>query len=267
MTGGPWTAEPERDAQGGTRILAVAPRSVVDARVHRREGCRPGRAEGAADRAGRAAGAAVRRQARPAGRGACCSSCRAWTPRARAASSSTSSGSVNPQGVRSPSFKAPTRGGAGARLPLAHPQARCRGPGMIGVFDRSHYEDVLVARVHDLVPPTVDPAALRADRRVRAGTGRLRAPPSSRSCCTSAPASRRSGSPSGSTEPDKHWKYNPGDVDERPPGHAYQEAYQLALERTLDRRGAVVRRAGRPQVVRAPGRAAAAARRAARHAP
>ena len=28
----------------------------------------------------------------------------------------------------------------------------CPTPGMVGVFDRSHYEDVLVVRVHNLVP-------------------------------------------------------------------------------------------------------------------
>ena len=32
--------------------------------------------------------------------------------------------------------------------------------------------------------------------------------------------------------PDKHWKYNPGDLDERAPGPAYREAYEIALERT-----------------------------------
>jgi polyphosphate kinase 2 (PPK2 family) len=31
---------------------------------------------------------------------------------------------------------------------------------------------------------------------------------------------------------DKHWKYNPGDVDERLEWDAYQEAYQVAVERT-----------------------------------
>lgn len=31
--------------------------------------------------------------------------------------------------------------------------------------------------------------------------------------------------------PDKYWKYNPGDVDERAHWDAYQEAYQVALER------------------------------------
>ena len=60
-------------------------------------------------------------------------------------------GSVDPQGVSYTAFKAPDRGGAGPpflwRIRNALPT-----PGQIGVFDRSHYEDVLIARVHDLVP-------------------------------------------------------------------------------------------------------------------
>ena len=60
-------------------------------------------------------------------------------------------GSVDPQGVRYTAFKAPTA------QEKAHPFLwRIRNalptPGQIGVFDRSHYEDVLIARVHDLVP-------------------------------------------------------------------------------------------------------------------
>ncbi len=61
---------------------------------------------------------------------------------------------VNPQGVRVNSFKVPSK------LELAHdflwrvhkvvPQR-----GMIGVFNRSHYEDVLVVRVHEIVPESV----------------------------------------------------------------------------------------------------------------
>ncbi len=58
---------------------------------------------------------------------------------------------VNPQGVRVESFKVPTAD------ELAHDFLwRCHkatpGRGMIGVFNRSHYEDVLVVRVHGLAP-------------------------------------------------------------------------------------------------------------------
>ena len=61
-------------------------------------------------------------------------------------------GQVDPQGVTIHSFKAPTR------EELAHDflwriKRALPGPGMIGVFDRSHYEDVVVVRVRDLVEP------------------------------------------------------------------------------------------------------------------
>ena len=61
---------------------------------------------------------------------------------------------VNPQGVVVSSFKVPSK------EELAHDflwriHNRVPGTGKIGVFNRSHYEDVLVVRVHDIVPETV----------------------------------------------------------------------------------------------------------------
>ena len=86
--------------------------------------------------------------------GPCCSSSRAPTRRARTARSRTSSSGVNPQGTRVTSFKAPTAEELAHdflwRVHAAMPRA-----GEIGIFNRSHYEDVLVARVRKLVPKTV----------------------------------------------------------------------------------------------------------------
>ncbi len=61
---------------------------------------------------------------------------------------------VNPQGVRVTSFKAPSK------LELAHDylwRIHLAVPtrGMIGIFNRSHYEDVLVVRVDNIVPESV----------------------------------------------------------------------------------------------------------------
>ena len=54
---------------------------------------------------------------------------------------------VNPQGVQVSSFKQPSADGTPARLPVAaRPGTPARGE--IGIFNRSHYEEVLVARVH-----------------------------------------------------------------------------------------------------------------------
>jgi PPK2 family polyphosphate:nucleotide phosphotransferase len=61
---------------------------------------------------------------------------------------------VNPQGVKVTSFKVPSK------LELAHDflwriHQAAPAKGMIGVFNRSHYEDVLVVRVHEIVPESV----------------------------------------------------------------------------------------------------------------
>ena len=61
---------------------------------------------------------------------------------------------LNPAGVRVASFKKPTA------LDAAHDflwrvHAECPGRGEIGVFNRSHYEDVLVTRVHGLIDQAV----------------------------------------------------------------------------------------------------------------
>ena len=92
------------------------------------------------------------RRARPATGGGCCWCCRAWTPAARAARSSTSSAcSTRPAAGSRRSRHPPTRNCGHSflwRIKRALPQ-----PGEIGIFDRSHYEDVLIARVRELVSP------------------------------------------------------------------------------------------------------------------
>jgi PPK2 family polyphosphate:nucleotide phosphotransferase len=63
-------------------------------------------------------------------------------------------GSMNPQGCKVVSFKQPTA------EELKHDflwriRSATPGPGEVTIFNRSHYEDVLIARVHDLVPPEI----------------------------------------------------------------------------------------------------------------
>ncbi|MEI6723834.1 MAG: polyphosphate kinase 2 family protein [Betaproteobacteria bacterium] len=139
-------------------------------------------------------------------------------------------GAGNPMGIRYTSFGKPTEEERAHhylwRINRALPPA-----GHIGVFDRSHYEDVLVVRVHEMVPlaeverryaeindfesdlvankTTIVKVAMfvSLDEQKRRLAERLE-------------------------KPDKYWKYNPGDLDERKLWPAYQEAYQLALDRT-----------------------------------
>ena len=107
-------------------------------------------------------------------------------------------GLMDPQGVRITSFKAPTEEERAHdflwRIQRAVPE-----PGYVGVFDRSHYEDVLIARVRELAPPEEIERRYGAINEFEARAGRRRAPRSSSACCTSPPRSRRSGCWPGST--------------------------------------------------------------------
>ncbi len=104
-------------------------------------------------------------------------------------------------------------------------------PGYIGVFDRSHYEDVLVARVDALVPPEVWEARYDEINRFEAevaaaGTTIVKV------ALLVSYEEQRARLMERLERPDKFWKYNPNDVDSRQKWPAYQEAYQAALDRT-----------------------------------
>ena len=139
-------------------------------------------------------------------------------------------GLVDPQGVQITSFKAPSPAELKHdflwRIRKAVPEA-----GYIGVFDRSHYEDVLIARVRELADLaeiegrydainefekelTDDGVVIikcmlhiSADEQKKRLLARL-------------------------DDPSKYWKFNPGDIDERRVWPAYQRAYEIALEKT-----------------------------------
>jgi PPK2 family polyphosphate:nucleotide phosphotransferase len=139
-------------------------------------------------------------------------------------------GTMDPQGVRYTSFKAPT---AEERT---HPFLwRIRNalphPGQVGVFDRSQYEDVLVVRVHELVPRSSWSrryAQINAfeEKVVADGTTVVKV------MMHISPEEQKSRLARRLERPDKQWKYNPGDVDERMLWPQYQEAYQAVLDRT-----------------------------------
>jgi PPK2 family polyphosphate:nucleotide phosphotransferase len=139
-------------------------------------------------------------------------------------------GQANPQGIRYTSFGVPTEEERAYhylwRIRNALPPA-----GHIGVFDRSHYEDVLIVRVHNLVPPEVWGARydeINAFERelVDNGTTLVKV---AMFVSLEEQKKRLAGRLS---RPDKYWKYNPGDVDERKLWPSYQEAYQAVLDRT-----------------------------------
>jgi PPK2 family polyphosphate:nucleotide phosphotransferase len=138
-------------------------------------------------------------------------------------------GLLSPNGFRLTSFKRPTEEELAHdflwRIERALPAA-----GTVGVFDRSHYEDVLAARVHQLAD------AGEIERRygainafeeglVEDGTVVVK-------CFLHVSAEEQQERLLARLEtPDKQWKFKPGDVDERARWHDYQAAYAVALER------------------------------------
>jgi PPK2 family polyphosphate:nucleotide phosphotransferase len=139
-------------------------------------------------------------------------------------------GLVDPQGVHITSFKAPTDEERKHRF-LWRIRNALPQPGYIGVFDRSHYEDVLIVRVHGLA----DPATIesRYDQ-INAFEAELAADGVVIVKCmlhVSADEQRARLLARLDNE-DKYWKFNPSDVDERARWGDYREAYEIALERT-----------------------------------
>ncbi|MCP1427660.1 PPK2 family polyphosphate:nucleotide phosphotransferase [Microbacterium foliorum] len=139
-------------------------------------------------------------------------------------------GGVDPQGVALTAFKAPTPEELQHDF-LWRVSTRLPEPGFIGVFDRSHYEDVLIGRVRSLAP------AAEIDRRYDAindfeaevaasGTRIVKV------MLHISPEEQKSRLMERLERPDKHWKYNPGDVDERLLWDDYMAAYQVAFDRT-----------------------------------
>jgi PPK2 family polyphosphate:nucleotide phosphotransferase len=138
-------------------------------------------------------------------------------------------GSVDPQGVSHTAFKAPTPSELSHDF-LWRIRSQVPEPGMLGVFDRSHYEDVLIVRVHNLVPAAVWESRYAAingfeGALAQQGTAIVKV------MLHISPAEQLARLGERLVRPDKYWKYNPADVTEHGSWAGYQEAYQAALTR------------------------------------
>ena len=139
-------------------------------------------------------------------------------------------GAVDPQGVAHHAFKAPTE------EELAHDflwrvRKELPGPGMIGVFDRSHYEDVLIGSVRRLAPPEEIERRYGAivefeQELVAQGTTIVKV------MLHISSDEQKQRLADRLDRPEKHWKYNPGDLEERLVWDDYQAAYETAIRRT-----------------------------------
>ncbi|WP_374008561.1 polyphosphate kinase 2 family protein [Leifsonia sp. LS-T14] len=139
-------------------------------------------------------------------------------------------GAMNPGGVHYAGFGKPTP------EELAHDflwrvWRQVPAAGQVGVFDRSHYEDVLIGRVRQLAPPDEIErryGAINAFEKelAQSGTTVIKV------MLHLSKDEQKRRLASRLERPDKFWKFNPADVDERLLWDEYQEAYQVALDRT-----------------------------------
>ena len=141
-------------------------------------------------------------------------------------------GGTNPQGVKAFAFKAPTDEEKEHDF-LWRIRKQVPPAGYIGVWDRSHYEDVLIHRVRGFSSPEVieERYGLINDfeRELQAnGTTIVKV------MLHISKAEQKTRLQARLDDPTKHWKYNPGDLDEREKWDDYQAAYQVAIERTGD---------------------------------
>ena len=139
----------------------------------------------------------------------------------------------NPQGVLITPFKQPTSEEKRHNF-LWRIRRRLPVAGDIGIFNRSHYEDVLIARVHNLAPPAV------IERRygqinefekqlAQSGTTIVKL------CLHISYAEQRKRLIDRLKDPDKHWKFNEQDINERSYWDDYMSAYGLAITRCSTR--------------------------------
>jgi len=136
-------------------------------------------------------------------------------------------GGLNPQGVWITPFKAPTPEERRHSF-LWRIRKRLPEKGQVGIFNRSHYEDVLIARVHDLAKPAVVERRYDLINRferdlVRGGTSVVKI------CLHISYAEQRRRLVDRLRDPDKNWKFNVNDVDERAYWDDYMSAYSLAI--------------------------------------
>jgi PPK2 family polyphosphate:nucleotide phosphotransferase len=137
---------------------------------------------------------------------------------------------VNPQGTRVVSFKSPT----GHELEhdflwRIHRQTPAHGE--ICIFNRSHYEDVCIVRVHNLVPEEVwrERYELINEFETQLRHARTTVVKFFLHISKEEQARRLQAR---LDDPEKRWKFNKGDLKERAKWDDYQAAYQEAIQRT-----------------------------------
>jgi PPK2 family polyphosphate:nucleotide phosphotransferase len=136
---------------------------------------------------------------------------------------------LNPQGVRVVSFKAPTPSERRHDF-LWRVKRQLPRPGEVVVFNRSHYEDVLIAKVRELVPSKVIEGRYEIINRFEAelakhGTAIVKV------FLHISASEQRDRLLARLKEPDKQWKFSGSDIPERRYWNEYRKAYATAIGR------------------------------------
>ena len=139
-------------------------------------------------------------------------------------------GAMDPQGVQFKSFKAPTPEEKAYDF-LWRIEKEVPAAGMLGVFDRSHYEDVLIHRVHRWADPKELERRYRAinefeARQAAVGTKVIKV------MLHISNEEQKERLLARLDNPAKHWKYNTGDLKQRAFWDDYMEAYQAVFDET-----------------------------------
>ncbi|MFB9776811.1 PPK2 family polyphosphate kinase [Brevibacterium otitidis] len=139
-------------------------------------------------------------------------------------------GALSPHGVQVSAFGVPNAEEASRPFLWRINRALPRW-GNIGVFDRSHYEDILAVRMHELEPPSVwldryEDINSFEDTQVDSGIHIVKC------MLTVSPEEQAKRLENRLRRVDKHWKFNPTDIDDRARWADYTQAYQDVLDRT-----------------------------------
>jgi PPK2 family polyphosphate:nucleotide phosphotransferase len=137
---------------------------------------------------------------------------------------------VNPAGVRVESFKAPSSEELDHDY-LWRIHAVTPAKGEMVIFNRSHYEDVLVVRVHEIVPPHIWQARyeqINAFEQYLSANGTTIL----KFYLHISKDEQRERLQARLDDPTKHWKFRLGDLNERKRWDDYMQAYEDALEKT-----------------------------------
>ena len=138
--------------------------------------------------------------------------------------------SFNPQGTRVESFRQPTEEELDHDF-LWRVHRKVPGNGEVAVFNRSHYEDVLVVRVHDLVPGHIWKqryGQINEFERILAANGTLIL----KFFLHISKGEQRKRLQKRLEDNTKRWKFKKGDLKERKSWTEYQRAYEDALSKT-----------------------------------